>query len=102
MTIQPATPPAVAAVVGGHSQAVPAQVTTEVNEHTPDPETPPVVEHVPDPPRPDTGGIEELKTVVAGLATAVASLTDLVTKDHKDESPTSVPWTHKGRPVHDE
>ncbi len=100
MSIQPATPPVVAAVVGGQSQSVPAKATEEVNQHTPDPETPPVVEKVPDPPRPDTEGIEGLRDMVGKLATSVATLTELVTSSHKDESPAKVPWIAKGPAIH--
>jgi hypothetical protein len=99
MSVQPATPPAVAAVVGG-SQGAPANATDAVNDHTPDPETPPVVEHVPDPPRPDEGGLAQLSATVAGIATAVAALTETVTNmvagKVNDASPARRPWTHIG------
>ena len=78
----------------------PDHVVENVNDHTPDPETPPIVEHIPDPPRPDTDGLAELRNVVGTLATSVASLTELVTKNNKDESPNNVPWTHRGHAVH--
>ena len=92
--------PAAVAVVEPSTQGAPGHVVETVNHHTPDPVTPPVVEHVPDPPRPDTDGIDQLRETVGQLATAVAALTDLVTKSAKDESPVSVPWTHRGSPVH--
>lgn len=91
--------PIVSAVVPEVKDA-PAHVVTEVNEHTPDPVTPPVVDQLPDPPAP-ADGLAELKEVVTGLATAVASLTELVIKANKDESPTKGPWTHRGRPMHE-
>ena len=100
MSIQPATPPVVAAVVGGDSQGAPANMTQAVDDHTPDPQTPPVVEKVPDPPRPDEGGLAQLSETVAGIATAVTALTETVTNmvagKVNDASPARRPWTHIG------
>lgn len=74
----------------------PAAVVDNVNDHTPDP--PPVAPSVPTPPRADREGLEELRETVASLATAVATLTDLVMAKAvgSDAGPRNVPWTHKG------
>jgi hypothetical protein len=92
-----------AETVDNDAQNVPGIVTDRVDPHTPDPVQPPVVENVPEPPTPQDEGIEGLRATVTELATAVASLTDLVTKQMpKDESPSSVPWTHYGSKHHDD
>ena len=83
------------AVAGGNSQKVPAIVVDDVNDHTPDPATPPVVESLPDPPAP-VDGLAELRDIVGKLAVSVSVLSEAVIGKHADESPTRVPWTHKG------
>ena len=93
------TQPIVETVVPEVKEGPPA-IVEEVNKKTPDPVTPPVVNKLPDPPTPHEDGLVELRDVVGKLATSVASLTALVTESHKDESPNSVPWTHRGHPVH--
>jgi hypothetical protein len=85
----------VPAIAAGNSQLVPAIATDDVNAHTPDPHVP-GEERIPEVPTPQGEGIEELREVVATLATAVATLTDLVTGTLHDESPQKVPWTHLG------
>jgi len=68
----------------------------KADEHTPNPPEVRAVEHVPDPPKADDG-LDALKDTVGELANAVANLTNLVTGQvTKDESPASVPWTHRG------
>jgi hypothetical protein len=91
--------------VDNDSQNVPGIVLDRVDPHTPDPKLPDKVdEKLPEPPAPQDEGIEGLRTTVGQLATAVATLTDLVTANlPKDESPNSVPWTHYGsKPRKDE
>ena len=74
-------------------KTVQPEVVEQVDHHTPETPAPP--------PAHQDNGIEELKKTVGQLATAVTSLTELVTKSHQDESPNKVPWTHRGGPVHD-
>jgi hypothetical protein len=90
-------------VPGAHDAA--SNAVDDVNDHTPDPETPAVAEKLPDPPEP-VEGIAELRTLVEGLATTVATLTGLVTDKvvdrERDTSPQSLPWTHLGGHAKDE
>ena len=92
------------AVVVPEVKDAPANVVEDVDKHTPDPETPPVVDRVPAPADPGPEGLDELRELVGGLATAVATLTDtvagIVSKSDADDSPTRVPWTHRGGTVH--
>jgi len=81
----------------------PAAVVDNANDHTPEPETPPVVDDAPDPPRSDKEGMTELREIAANLAETVATLTGAVAQfadslldAHRDDSPTALPWTHRG------
>ena len=81
----------------------PSAIVNNANDHTPEPVTPPVVDETPEPPRSDKEGMAELREVTATLATAAATLTGAIAQladnmldQHKDASPTSLPWTHRG------
>jgi len=83
-------------VTGTDVGAAQEKAIDKADKHTPDPPKVEAAEHVPDPPKADDG-LDALKGTVGELATAVANLTALVTGQHeKDESPHSVPWTHRG------
>jgi len=81
----------------------PANIVDNANDHTPEPVTPPVVADAPDPPRSDKEGLGELQTIAASLAKtaeiltgAIAQLADNVVNQTRDDSPTTLPWTHRG------
>jgi len=96
--------PAVAGAVEPEINKVPEKVVEKADEHTPDPAVPPAVaEHTPEPPRPDREGLAELRDVVAGLATSVNALIEVITaKTDPDESPHKRPWTHRGPRARDD
>jgi len=77
-------------------QASAPKVVDNVNDHTPEPTQPPGVTHVPDPPAAQDGGLEAVQDAISKLGTALDALTAMVLGQQKDESPHSVPWTHRG------
>lgn len=66
--------------------------TTETTPPTP------VAEPVTSPPVNDNAlreSVERLEQIVSGLAEQVASMAPAASEHERDESPTSIPWTHK-------
>lgn len=86
----------VALVEATDPQVNKANVVENVNDHTPEPVQPPLVEKAPTPPEAQNEGMAALGDAVAKLGTMVDTLTELVLNGQKDESPHSVPWTHRG------
>jgi hypothetical protein len=87
----------VTTVTGADVGAAKDKAVEEATTAAPAPDVP-AVEHIPDTPKPDDG-MDELRTTVAALATAVDNLTNIVTgTTPRDEAPHSRPWTHWGKP----